>query len=348
MRVIRIENLKDDMILARPLFQKYGVVLLNEGATKLARYKEKFKQMGIFYLYVEDEESRGIEIDDVIQQETRNEGRRVIGDMLKKLLNKQKIQMNEVQKVVTAITDDILSNKTVIVNLTDLKNTDDYLYGHAVNVSVLSLIIGHALGYNAKQLMYLGTGAILHDIGLALLPEGLIRKPEEKMTAEEKKIYRSHPKLGYETVKNSWDVDAFSKLIIWGHHEHLDGMGYPRGLKGNEIHEMARIVAVCDVYDELTSSEIVPGKKMPPYLAMEYLSLNAGIKFDPEIVELFLKHIATYPVGSMVILNDGRAGIVEKQNEGFPMRPVVRLLNVADYAIADLMQEMNAVIVDSE
>ena len=348
MRVIRIENLKDDMVLARPLFQKYGIVLLNEGATNLVRYKEKFKQMGIFYLYVEDDESRGIEIDDVVKQETRNEGRRVVGQMLKKLLNKQRIHMNEIQEVVTSIIDDILTNKTVIVNLTDLKNTDDYLYGHAVNVSVLALIIGHAKGYSEKQLMYLGTGAILHDIGLALLPEDIVRKPEEKMTSEEKKIYRSHPKLGYETVKNSWDVDAFSKLIIWGHHECLDGTGYPRGLKGNDLHEMARIVAVCDAYDELTSNEIEPGKKMPSYLAMEYLSLNAGIKFDAEIIELFLKHIATYPVGSMVTLNDGRAGIVEKQNEGFPMRPVVRLLNVADYAIADLTKEMNAVIVDSE
>ena len=151
MRVIRIENLKDDMVLARPLFQKHGIVLLNEGATNLVRYKEKFKQMGIFYLYVEDDESRGIEIDDVVKQETRNEGRRVVGEMLKKLLNKQRIHINEIQDVVTSIIDDILTNKTVIVNLTDLKNTDDYLYGHAVNVSVLALIIGHAKGYSDRR-----------------------------------------------------------------------------------------------------------------------------------------------------------------------------------------------------
>lgn len=348
MRVIRVENLRDDMVLARPLFQKYGVILLNEGATNLLRYQKKFKDLGIFYLYVEDDESRGIEIDDVIAQETRNEGRRVIGEMLKKIVHKQKTRVDEIQKVIEPIMDDLLSNKTVIVNLTDLKNTDDYLYGHAVNVAVLAMIIGHALGYNSKQLMYLGTGAILHDIGLALLPENLVRKPMEKMTAEEKKVYLSHPQLGYETVKNSWDVDAFSKSIIWGHHECIDGSGYPRKLKMENLHEMVRIVSVCDAYDELTSTEVAPNKKMPSYLAMEYLSVNAGTKFDPAIVELFMKHIATFPVGSMVTLNDGRAGIVEKQNDGFPTRPVVRLLNVADYAIADLMKEVNTVIVDSE
>lgn len=347
MRIIRLENLRDDMILAKPLFQKNGVVLLGEGAVNLMKYQQKFAQMGISHLYVEDEESKGIKIDDVVSEETRAEGRRIIGDMMDKLTNKKQVNLTAVKQLVNTIIDELLSNKTVLVNLTDLKNIDTYLYSHAVNVSILSLIVGNALQYNSKQLSYLGAGAILHDIGLAMLPKELALKDMEQMTPAEAKLYKSHPQMGYELVRSSRDIDGFSKNIIWGHHEQVDGGGYPRKLSSDTMHEMAKIVAVCDAYDDLTSNK-ADGRKMPSHQAIEYLIAHAGTIFDQTIVGIFVRYIAIFPTGSLVTLNDARKGIVERQNNGFPARPVVRLLDDPTYPVIDLLKEVSVAIAQCE
>lgn len=347
MRIIQVKDLTDDMVLGRPIFHKLGMILLNEGSSQLTRFKDKFKMMGIDYLYIEDELSKGIEIDDVVSEATRREGRRLVGELMNKLLDRKQVDMSGVQKIVGNMIEDILSNKSVIVNITDLKNMDTYLYYHAVNVSVLSLVVGSALGYAPKQLNYLGTGAILHDIGLLALPKKLAEKAEADMTEAERKAFASHPQLGYEMLKSLRDVDAFSKNIVWGHHEHVDGTGYPRKIGGAEIHEMVKIVSVCDAFDEMTSSR-GGKKKAPSYQAIEYLIANIGKKFEKKIVASFVRHIAAFPVGSMVTLNDQRKGIVEKQNEGFPTRPVVRLMDASGTVSVDLLKEVNLVIVDSE
>lgn len=347
MRIIQVEDLTDDMVLARPIFHKLGMILLNEGSNRLTRFQDKFKQMGIDHLYIEDEISKGIEIVDVVSDATRREGRKLVGELMNKLMDKKEVDMIEVQKLVVNMIDEILSNKSVIVNVTDLKNMDTYLYYHAVNVSVLSLVVGMALGYTAKQLNYLGTGAILHDIGMLALPKPLMTKAETTMTPDELNIYQTHPQVGYEMLKSLRDVDAFSKNIVWGHHEQVDGKGYPRQTAGAEIHEMVKIVSVCDAYDEMTSSR--NGKvKVPSSHAIEYLIANIGKKFEKKIVANFVRHIAAFPIGSMVTLNDKRKGLVERQNEGFPTRPVVRLIDTPEPVTVDLLKEVNVVITESE
>lgn len=343
MRIVQLNELTDEMTLARPVYQKLGLILLSEGTSKLMRFKEKFTQLDIHYLYVNDKISDGIEIDDVVSEETRAEGRRIVSDTMSKLMDKKQDNINGVYKIISSMIDEILSNKAVVVNLMDLKNKEMYLYYHAVNVATLSLVIGTSLGYAPKQLNYLGTGAILHDIGMAALPKPLIAKSEMDMTPEERKIYRAHPQLGYEMMRSLRDVDAFSKNIVLGHHEQVDGEGYPRKVGGSELHEMVKIVAVCDAYDTLTS---LPsgGKIMPSYQAIEYLMGNIGKKFDRSIVAKFVRHVAAFPVGSIVTLNDKRKGIIERQNEGFPTRPVVRLIDTPDLAAIDLLKEVSIVI----
>lgn len=343
MRIIQLDELTDEMTLARPVYQKMGLILLNEGTSKLMRFKEKFAQLGIHYLYVNDKISDGIEIDDVVSEETRAEGRKIVSETMKKLLDKKQDNISQVYKIVGSMIDEILYNKAVVVNLMDLKNKDMYLYYHSVNVATLSLVIGSSLGYAPKQLNYLGTGAILHDIGMAALPKTLVAKSEMDMTPEERKVYQAHPQLGYEMTRALRDVDAFSKNIILGHHEQVDGGGYPRKIGSSELHEMAKIVAVCDAYDTMTSLPI-GGKVMPSYQVIEYLMSNIGKKFDRLVVAKFIRHIAAFPAGSIITLNDKRKGIVVKQNEGFPTRPVVRLIDVPEPVTIDLLKEVSIVI----
>lgn len=345
MRIIRVEDLTDEMVLAKPIFYNYDTILLNEGVTNLLKYTAKFKQLGVNYLYVEDALSEGIEIDDIVAEQTRREGRKVVGSMMQQFIGRKQANMAEVQKLIGNLIDDILTNKSVLINIMDLKSADTYQYYHAVNVAILSLVIGQARNYNYKQLAYLGTGAILHDIGVVLLPKPLGARAESDLNGEERRLYRAHAQLGFELLKGLREVDAFSKNIVFGHHEQVDGKGYPRGLMGNQIHEMVKIVAVCDAYDELTSS-LGGRKRIPSYQAIEYLKANEGTKFDPSVVEDFVARVAAFPVGSLVLLSNGARAVVVRQNKDFPARPVVRLVETKE--TVDLLKEVSLVIKDCE
>lgn len=345
MRIVRVEDLTDEMVLAKPIYCNYDTVLLNEGVTNLLKYKPKFTQLGVQYLYVEDPLSEGIEIDDIVAEQTRREGRKIVGSVMQQFISRKQANMSEVQKLIGNLIDDILTNKSVFVNIMDLKSADTYHYYHAVNVSILSLVIGQARGYNYKQLSYLGTGAVLHDIGIVLLPKPISSRAESDLGSEERRIYRAHAQLGFELLKSLRDVDAFSKNIVFGHHEQVDGKGYPRGLTGDQIHEMVKIVSVCDAYDELTSS-LGGRKRIPSYQAIEYLKANEGTKFDASVVEDFVSRIAAFPVGSLVLLSSGARAVVVRQNKGFPTRPVVRLADTKE--TIDLLKEVSLVVKDCE
>lgn len=342
MRIVALDDLTDEMILAKPLYQDIGMILLNEGAMHLPKYRDKFKKLGFDYVYIEDEISQGIEINDVVSEEMRLEGQKIVNSILAKLIKDKELYTPELRKWIEDIICEIISNQTVMINMVDLKNRDNYLYLHSVNVAVLSMLIGRALQYTAKQMHFLGVGAILHDIGMLMLPEHLRQREYERLTPGEQVIYRTHPQLGYEVLKPIYDVDAFSKLIVWRHHEQIDGDGYPCKISGSEINEMIKIVSICDMYDELTSIR-EKGTKMPSYQAIEYLISHAGTMFDKKILGQFLRYVAVFPLGSMVILNDGRQAIVERQNVNFPTRPVVRLLDEAQSSV-DLLKEVNLVI----
>lgn len=342
MRLVVLDDLTDDMVLAKPLYQDIGMILLSEGATNLTKYRDKIKKLGFEYVYVEDEISQGIQIDDVVSKEVRLEGQRMANNILGNLVKDKAINTPELRKWIEDIICEIIDNKTVMINMVDFKTRATYLYSHSVNVAVLSLLIGRTMQYTPKQLNFLGVGAILHDIGMLMLPEHLWQREYHSLTAEEQAVYRTHPQLGYEVLKPIFDVDAFSKLIVWRHHEQLDGAGYPCKISGGEINEMIKIVSICDIYDELTSIR-GKGVKMPSYQAIEYLISHAGTMFDKKILAHFLRCVAIFPLGSTVVLNDGRKAIVERQNENFPTRPVIRLLD-GPRASVDLLKEVNLVI----
>lgn len=353
MRLVNIEKVTADMTLAKPIYQIDGTkVLLQTGCCGLVNYKSKLMEMGIHYIYINDELSNGIEVTDVISEQTRSQGKKIVSDVVKSITNNRPLNIDAVKKNVVDIINDIMNNKSVMLNLTDIRTNDSYTFSHSVNVAVISVLIGKALHYDKEKLIKLGIGALLHDIGKAIIPEEILNKPG-KLTVEEFNIMQEHSPLGYEIVKRSWDLSPLSKTIILSHHEKLDGTGYPMGKKGNDIHEFARIVSICDVFDALSSDRCYR-PKWPTYLVIEYLMSFAGTHFDPELVQKFIRHVATFPNGGLVTLNDGRMAIVQEQNEGFPTRPVLKIITdktgntPKDIQIIDLMKELSIVIVDSE
>ncbi len=324
MRLMAIGKVTSDMILARTLYHNDGRILLNKGYGNLNKFKNKLEEYGIHYIYIEDEKSHGIELNEAISEQTRLSSKKIIAEATRNIAVNKSINIESVRNAVSNIIEDILANKNVLLNLTDIKSNDDYTFAHSVNVTVISILIGKFLNFSYNELLNLGTGSLMHDIGKAVLPDEILNKPG-KLTDEEYKIIQEHPQLGFDMVKDSIDINPLSRVAILTHHEKCDGTGYPGKLKGKNIHKHGRIVAVADVFDALTSDRVYR-KKWPVYQAVEYLESLAGIHFDYDIVNLFVDSVSPFPNGSTVRLSTGEKAIVKQQNHGFSTRPVVRVI----------------------
>jgi len=222
--------------------------------------------------------------------------------------------------------------------LIDLKVFDDYTFYHSLNVAVLSLVLGVALKYNKEELYKLGLAALLHDIGKVFIPKDILNK-KGKLTDEEFEIIKTHSDKGFEYLKNTYNVPITTYMGVRLHHEKYNGGGYPLGKKGEEIYVYARIIAIADVYDALTSDRVYR-KAMTPSEAMEYIMGNSGIMFDPNLVELFIRKVAPYPVGTSVQLSDGRVGIVVENYENFCLRPKIKIIKEKDKNIEPYLIEL--------
>jgi len=346
MRLVLTENLKKDMELAKPIYEN-GNILLNKGVKNLFKYKNKLLELGIKHLYVEDKYSYDIEINEAIKDSTRRNGKKIVTNTFNRIKNGfLEINTKDLKSVVEDITDELVLNEDILLNLVSLKSTSNYTYEHSVNVSVICIALGKMLGYSKNELFKLGMGGMLHDVGKTLIPEEIINKPA-KLTEHEYEIIKNHPELGFNYLQQIDSVSPLSRIVVYSHHERVDGSGYPRGLKGDEIHEFARVAAIADVFDALTSDRVYRDK-WPTYKAAEYIMNHTEQLFDYQLVKKFLPQVSFYPNGSEIILSTGHRAVVRAQNVGFPTRPVLRLIEDDEgnelAEELDLLKHMNIVI----
>ncbi|MEG2082527.1 MAG: HD-GYP domain-containing protein, partial [Oscillospiraceae bacterium] len=225
-------------------------------------------------------------------------------------------------KIADYMTDVILSNKDCMLNLVEMKNYDDYAYVHSMQVGITSTIIGKRLGFSDARLKSLALAGMLHDVGKLKIPKEILDKPA-RLTEEEFCKMKKHPEYAYQKLSLCSSISAVVLDAVACHHEKYDGSGYPYNLAGEEIPVFARIIAIADVYDALTSPRTYRGA-WEPYEAVNYMMSRAGMQFDTAILSTFLSAVAAYPLGVMVELDGGDVGVVVGTNEGFPLNPVVR------------------------
>ncbi|MEJ6951673.1 HD-GYP domain-containing protein [Natronospora cellulosivora (SeqCode)] len=350
MRIVPVESLNSEMQLAKPLYYNNNI-LLNTGAIKLQRYKERLLKLGINYLYVKDNYSRNLKINELIKDKTRKKSRAIIKKTLDNIAIHEDINISEIKSLIIDIIDDILSLDNILLNLIDIKTYSSYTFTHSVNVAVISVLIGKLLNYELKSLIDLGIGGLLHDIGKVLLPPKILNKPN-KLSREEYKILKEHPRLGYDYTKKYDEISKRASMIILSHHERIDGSGYPKKISGNKIHDFSKIAAIADVYDALISDRIYR-KSWSMTNIIEYLISNVNTKFDFEILEIFIENIAIYPNGNTVLLSNGQRAVVKEQNKGFPLRPIVVPIvdkegkEIRELGLLNLMETLDIVILDN-
>lgn len=223
-----------------------------------------------------------------LHQQIQNEVKNIMGSVRDNRSPDERLVKNMVKELI----DLIVNDSKVYSCLKDLKGKDENTFRHSVNVAVLALAIGKNLGMDKQELIPLGTGAILHDIGKCKIPIEIINKPGA-LTKEEFTIIFTHPRLGYDILTNSDRFDKSVANIVLQHHEKWNGKGYPIGLSGQEIDLSARICTIADIYDAITSKR--PYKDaVTSFDAVEYLKANSSVIVDPGIMNTFSDSIDIY------------------------------------------------------
>ncbi len=324
MRRVSLERARTGVHVARTILSLDGIILLSAGAELNEEMIAKLRHYGITEVYIDDELSKDIVAPEIIKEEIITEVKSQIKHMMTTPTIKISVEGKKVLEIVDKLMTNILQNDNIIMNLSDIRSVDDYTFSHSVNVCILSLITGVSMGIKGDNLRNLGVGALLHDIGKVRIDEAILQKPSS-LTVSEYDETRRHTVYGFEILKNSSDINSTAHIIALSHHERIDGSGYPYNLKNGDIPMPARIVAVADVFDALTTDRVYR-KKMLANEVVDYMCSLANKHFDKAVLDAFIKHIANYPVGTAIVLNSGEKGLVAKYNPGFPNRPVIRVV----------------------
>lgn len=351
MRKVGISMLTKNMVLAKPLYHA-GKLLLKAGGNNIDKYKAEFVRIGIPFVYIEDDNSEGIVIPDVISEEVRTDSKKKFREITGMYQKRSILNVAALSNSVKAITEEVFLAQDAALSLSDISSKDDELTRHSVNTAVYAAMIGKAAGYDKTMLQKLVYGALLHDIGTVKLNPKLFMKRtpwDDSELAE----YKTHAQIGYDALKKVNDITELSKIIVLSHHERLDGSGYPEHKKGDAIHEVVRIVSIADEFDALVMGGENREKSYTVNGALEHLMKNSINKLDATLCAYFMQKIAVYPNGCMIKLSNNCYGLVKEQNKNMPYRPVVRLITdeygkPISHKEIDLINELSLTIVESE
>lgn len=233
------------------------------------------------------------------------------------------IEVAEVATLVDDINQSVARNPGALISLARLKNKDDYTYLHSVAVCALMIGLGRTLGLTGEVLKSAGMAGLLHDVGKMMIPDAVLNKPG-RLTDEEFTVIKSHPEKGWEILKASHGVDDIALDVCRHHHERVDGTGYPDKLPGSDLTLFARMGAVCDVYDAITSDRSYKNAWAPGEAIRKMAEWKNG-HFDDAIFQAFVKTVGIYPTGSLIKLRSGRLGVVTDQSEKSLLLPKIKI-----------------------
>jgi putative nucleotidyltransferase with HDIG domain len=251
------------------------------------------------------------------------QSKRAVMSMFQEARMGNAVDTNGARQMVEEISDSVSRNPGALISLARLKTVDDYTYMHSVAVCAMMVALARQLGLDEEQTRLAGLAGLMHDLGKAAMPMDVLNKPG-KLTDVEFSVIKTHPVEGYRLLKAGKNVDEVVLDVCLHHHEKTDGSGYPKGLKADEISLFAKMGAVCDVYDAITSNR--PYKLgWDPAESLRKMAEWANGHFDGKVFQAFVKSLGIYPIGSLVKLSSGRLGVVVDQTSKSLTTPCVKV-----------------------
>lgn len=247
--------------------------------------------------------------------------RRAIESMFKDLRMGKAIEAEAVMPLVEEISASVTRNVHALISLVRLKTVDDYTYMHSVAVCALMTALAKELKLSEAEVKQAGLAGLMHDMGKAGIPQQILNKPGS-LTDSEFDVIRTHPQLGHDMLVKANISDTVTLDVCLHHHEKMDGSGYPEHLSGDQMTIFAKMGAICDVYDAVTSTRAYK-PAWEPGMALKRMASWSG-HFDPEVFKAFVKSLGIYPIGTVVMLKSGRLAVVVKQTPDSLLKPVVK------------------------
>lgn len=332
MRLLPIYQCEPGMKLAKKIFSSDGIVLLGDNQELTTRLISRLEECGVQYVYIADPRTEDVDAPSILSEETFRMSIKEIRTSFRELMSRPNTRKGSTypfiaqpfRNVMNSIIDELSGQKEAVIMLMNMGTVDHYLYQHSLNVGVYTTLLGIAHGYSRDEVMTLGMGALLHDVGKTQISSELLNKPGA-LTCEEYEVMKTHAQLGFELLKDEPNMPLLAAHCAYQHHERLDGSGYPRGIQRDEIHEYAKWVGLVDSYDAMTTNRSYSSPILP-HDAMERLFAGSGTLYEQSMLELFRDKVAIYPIGISVRLSSGERGVVVDMNHSYPQRPIVRIL----------------------
>ncbi len=362
---VSVQRLRPGTLLARTLYDAKGNVLLRANVPLTEGYIESLVRRGFPAVYIRDRDTDDIDIPELVSQQVRVEAHATVqqvftvarqaiteaigakdkptggpGDSPSEKGHKSKEQFQQIEDIVKEILKELVSSN-MLSGIAEIRSYDDRTFSHSIEVAITAIMIGKRLYMPERDLVKLGSGCMLHDIGKLFIEQDIYKR-EDGLSAHEYRRLKGHTLLGYKFLRSRNPHNVLANHVAFQHHERQDGKGYPRGLRGTNTYRrrrsrdaeqyilpLAEIAAVADVYDMLSSDR--PGKpSLTPQQIATIMREMSGTLLNAEIVQHFLSILPMFPVGIGVAVQNGfyrgYRGIVVHSNRRYPDRPIIRLL----------------------
>lgn len=248
---------------------------------------------------------------------------RTVKDIFEKTRYFQEVPLGKIDELADHTIESLVNATGVISHLASIKAADDYTVRHSLNVGVIAGLLGKWLQVKDTVLREIVLTGLLHDIGKTQIPLEILNKPGA-LSAREMAVMREHPTSGYKLLEETERLPESVKYGVWQHHERLDGSGYPKALQGGGISDYARIVAVADIYDAMTTPRVY-GRVVTPFRVVSEVFGEMFARLDPAVALPFINSVRDSLIGFMVRLSDGTAARVVYLDKERPALPVVKL-----------------------
>ncbi|TNE98919.1 MAG: HD-GYP domain-containing protein [Gammaproteobacteria bacterium] len=257
-------------------------------------------------------------------QQIHNQAQGLVGEFMNNIKIGGAVDVAPIHQLADELQNSVLRNANALSCLGRIREKDNYLMEHSVNLSVLMSLFGNYRKLSTDVMHQIIVGALLHDLGKILTPDEILNKPG-RLSPEEFEVMKLHARNSRDILATTEGIGELTVMTAAQHHERMDGSGYPAGLKGEEISVYGRMVAITDVYDAITADRVYH-KGMTPTQGLKKLLEWSGDHLDPVLVKQFIRCIGLYPVGSLVLLESGRLAAVVEANEHDQRLPVVRVM----------------------